>query len=163
MRRGEANDTSRSVSLADILADVAASKRAFKLQPELTLPSPNLHVCADKERLTRAIGHILQNALEATPQTGNVSLAVLADGDMAVVEIRDNGVGMEEDFIRNHLFQPFDSTKGAGMGIGAYESRETLRALGGHIEVKSTPGVGTVFRLSLPVDYSNENKNAGVR
>ena len=81
---------------------------------------------------------------------------------MAIVEIRDDGVGMEEEFIRNHLFQPFDSTKGAGMGIGAYESRETLRALGGHIEVKSTPGVGTVFRLSLPVDHSSENNTAGV-
>ncbi len=161
LRRG-GSDATRSVSLTQILHDAVASKRAFKLQPELDLPSPPLQVRADKERLTRAIGHLLQNALEATPQTGKVSLTAQTEGDMAIVEIRDDGVGMEEEFIRNHLFQPFDSTKGAGMGIGAYESRETLRALGGHIEVKSTPGVGTVFRLSLPVDHSSEHNPAGV-
>ena len=161
LRRG-GSDATRSVSLTQILNDAVASKSAFKLQPELNLPSPRIQVRADKERLTRAIGHLLQNALEATPQMGKVSLTAQTEGDMAIVEIRDDGVGMEEEFIRNHLFQPFDSTKGAGMGIGAYESRETLRALGGHIEVKSTPGVGTVFRLSLPVDHSSENNTAGV-
>ena len=154
LRRGEAKDAIRSISLAEVLTDAVASKQAFKLQPEVHLPDPALQVCADKERLTRAIGHILQNALEATPQTGKVSLSTQREGDMAVVEIRDNGVGMEESFIRNHLFQPFDSTKGAGMGIGAYESRETLRAMGGHIEVTSIPGQGTLFRLSLPVVHS---------
>ena len=163
LRRGEAQDATRLVSLFDVLTEAAASKRAFKLQPELTLPSPTLKVRADKERLTRAVGHLLQNALEATPQTGNVALSVQVEDEIAVIEIRDNGTGMEEDFIRNHLFRPFDSTKGAGMGIGAYESRETVRALGGHIEVQSTPGVGTLFRLSLPVDHSSENNVAGVR
>ena len=163
LRRGEANDAVRSVSLADVLTEAVASKRAFKLQPELNLPDTPLRVRADKERLTRAVGHILQNALEATPQTGKVSLTAQHEGDMAVIEIRDNGMGMEETFIRNHLFQPFDSTKGAGMGIGAYESRETLRAMGGHIEVKSIPGQGTVFRLSLPVEYSSSNISAEVQ
>ena len=160
LRRGETKDSLQAISLAEVLADAVASKRAFKLQPTLMLPSPTLLVRADKERLTRAIGHILQNALEATPQTGSVSLSAQTDGEMVIVEISDSGVGMEEAFIRNHLFQPFDSTKGAGMGIGAYESRETLRALGGHIEVKSTPGVGTLFRLSLPTDRSSENNTA---
>lgn len=159
LRRGEANDAISSVSLGDVLTEAAASKRAFKLQPELRLPSPALQVRADKERLTRAIGHLLQNALEATPQTGKVSLSAHGKGDMAVIEIRDNGAGMEETFIRNHLFQPFYSTKGAGMGIGAYESRETLLAMGGHIEVTSTPGVGTLFRLSLPVDQTSKNNS----
>ena len=162
LRRGETHDATRAVVLAEILTEAAASKRAFKLQPELTLPSPDLKVRADKDRLTRAIGHILQNALEATPQTGTVSLSAQSEGKRAVVEIRDSGIGMEEDFIRNHLFQPFDSTKGAGMGIGAYESRETLRALGGHIEVTSTPGVGTLFRLLLPMDHSSEDKTTEV-
>ena len=161
LRRGEANETIRPVSLAEVLTDAVASKRAFKLKPDLYLPDPSVQVRADKERLTRAIGHILQNALEATPQNGKVSLATQREGDMAVIEIRDTGTGMEDTFIRDHLFQPFDSTKGAGMGIGAYESRETFRAMGGHVEVKSTPGQGTLFRLSLPLDHASES-NAGV-
>lgn len=163
LRRGEANESVKPVSLADILSEAAASKQAFKLQPELHLPDSSVKVRADKERLTRAIGHILQNALEATPHTGKVSMSTERVDEMAIIEIRDNGVGMEDTFIREHLFQPFDSTKGAGMGIGAYEARETLRAMGGNIEVNSTPGHGTVFRLSLPVDSSSNSMGAGVQ
>ena len=137
--------------------DAIASKSAFKLQPTLDLPPQAIRVRADKERLTRAIGHILQNALEATPQTGTVSVSAHTEGDMITIDIRDNGMGMDETFIRNRLFQPFNSTKGAGMGIGAYEARETLRSLGGNIEVESAPGAGTVFHLTLPVENSADN------
>jgi signal transduction histidine kinase len=59
---------------------------------------------------------------------------------------------MDTVFIRERLFRPFDTTKGdTGMGVGAHDSREYIRALGGDIGVTSTPGKGTVFRISLPV------------
>jgi signal transduction histidine kinase len=140
------------VALADILNEAAASKQAFKLRPTLELPPGSLRVRAERDRLTRAIGHLLQNALEATPPTGQVTLRGFEASGQAMIEILDTGSGMDDEFIRTRLFQPFDSTKGAGMGIGAYECRETLRALGGNIEVDSTPGIGTRFRLSLPLD-----------
>ena len=71
---------------------------------------------------------------------------------MAVIEVRDTGCGMAGDFIRNRLFRPFDSTKGrSGMGIGAYEAREFVRELGGQLDVKSEPGVGTCFQIQLPL------------
>jgi putative PEP-CTERM system histidine kinase len=157
LRRG-GNEAQEAVALTDILQDAAASKQAFKLRPVLELPSPDLRVRAERERLTRAVGHLLQNALEATPPNGQVSMRGFAEGQTAFIEITDTGCGMDDAFIRNRLFQPFDSTKGAGMGIGAYECRETLRALGGNIEVDSTPGQGTRFRLSLPLD---DNGNGG--
>jgi signal transduction histidine kinase len=109
-------------------------------------------VRAERERLTRAIGHLLQNALEATPPNGSVTLSAFEESGQAIIDIIDTGSGMDDEFIQTRLFQPFDSTKGAGMGIGAYECRETLRALGGNIEVSSTPGKGTHFRLNLPLD-----------
>ncbi len=158
LRRGSDAAQVRSVALADILNEAAASKQAFKLRPTLELPPGSLRVRAERDRLTRAIGHILQNALEATPASGRVTLRGFEASGQAIIEILDTGSGMDEDFIRNRLFQPFDSTKGAGMGIGAYECRETLRALGGNIEVDSTPGLGTHFRLSLPLD---NNSSAG--
>lgn len=152
LRRGGDDARIQSLELAEILNEAAASKQAFKLRPHLELPPAGLRVQAERERLTRAIGHLLQNALEATPSSGQVTLRGREESGQAVIEIIDTGSGMDEAFIRTRLFQPFDSTKGAGMGIGAYECRETLRALGGSIEVDSTPGGGTRFRLALPLD-----------
>jgi putative PEP-CTERM system histidine kinase len=152
LRRSSDEVQAQSVALADILADAAASKQAFKLRPAVDLPPASLRVRAERERLTRAIGHLLQNALEATPPNGRVSLRGFEESGQAIIEITDTGSGMDEEFIRTRLFQPFDSTKGAGMGIGAYECRETIRALDGQLEVDSTPGRGTRFRISLPLD-----------
>lgn len=152
LRRDSDETRTQSVVLTDILNEAAVSKQAFKLHPTLDLPPSSLRVRAERERLTRAIGHLLQNALEATPPSGQVTLRGFEESGQAVVEITDTGSGMDEEFIRTRLFQPFDSTKGAGMGIGAYECRETIRALGGQLEVDSAPGSGTRFRLSLPLD-----------
>lgn len=158
LRRGSGEAQAQSVALADILADAIASKQAFKLRPVVELPPAGLRVRAERERLTRAIGHLLQNALEATPPSGQVTLRGFEDASQAIIEIADTGSGMEDEFIRTRLFQPFDSTKGAGMGIGAYECRETVRALGGQLDVDSAPGRGTRFRIRLPLD---NNLNAG--
>lgn len=156
LRRGSNETRAQSVALSDILADAVASKQAFRLRPSVDLPPARLHVRAERERLTRAIGHLLQNALEATPQDGRVALSGYEEAGQAIIEITDTGSGMDDDFIRTRLFQPFDSTKGAGMGIGAYECRETIRALGGQLEVDSTRGRGTRFRISLPLDNNDE-------
>jgi signal transduction histidine kinase len=58
---------------------------------------------------------------------------------------------MSEDFIRERLFKPFDSTKSAGMGIGVFESREYITELGGALEVTSQPALGTTFKVVLPL------------
>jgi signal transduction histidine kinase len=59
---------------------------------------------------------------------------------------------MDMAFVRERLFRPFDSTKGSkGMGIGAYQTREYVRQLGGEVEVQSSPGVGTRFLIKLPL------------
>lgn len=150
--RREGAEGQASVALAEILQDAVASKHAFKLHPTLDLPPAGVRVRAERERLTRAIGHLVQNALEATPPNGRVNVRAWADDAHAIIEIEDTGCGMDDTFIRTRLFAPFDSTKGAGMGIGAYECRETLRALGGEVEVTSTPGTGTRFRLTLPIE-----------
>ena len=152
LRRSSTEAGTQSVAVADVLVDATASKQAFKLQPKLDLGDAGMRVRADRERLTRAVGHLLQNALEATPASGKVTLRAFETGGEAVIEVTDTGSGMDEEFIRTRLYQPFDSTKGAGMGIGAYECRETIRALGGQLDVESTPGSGTRFRIRLPLD-----------
>jgi signal transduction histidine kinase len=75
---------------------------------------------------------------------------VFREGGHAVVEVADNGVGMTPEFIRDHLFKPFRSSKASGMGIGAYESQQYVASLGGRMEVASAPGAGTRVRVLLP-------------
>lgn len=162
LRRSGEDARTQTVAIADILNDAAASKQAFKLKPKLELASAALRVRADREQLTRAIGHLLQNALEATPPDGEVKLRAYAASGQAVIEVADTGSGMDDEFVRTRLFQPFDSTKGAGMGIGVYECRETIRALGGQMDVESTPGSGTRFRVCLPLDNDTANVEATV-
>ena len=67
------------------------------------------------------------------------------------IDITDTGSGMTPEFIRDRLFRPFDSTKGAqGMGIGAYQAREFARKLGGDLKVQSSPGEGTSLSMINP-------------
>ncbi len=141
----------RSVDLAGILADAVAARRANAPQPVLDGCSEKLYVIADRDRLGAVIEHLIQNAQEATRPNGHVTVRVSSEDDWALVEVEDDGCGMDADFIAERLFRPFDTTKGnAGMGVGVYESREFVKGLGGEISVESSLGRGTVFRLKLP-------------
>ena len=109
-------------------------------------------VNADAHRLAAVIDNVIRNAQEATDRSGRVQVRLAERNREAVVEIEDTGIGMDEDFVRNRLFRPFDSTKGlAGMGIGAYDCREYVQGLGGRVEVTSRPGEGTCFRIRIPL------------
>jgi signal transduction histidine kinase len=115
----------------------------------------------DRDRLQTVFGHLVQNAQEACDKNGVVSVCMTREHGAAIVEVTDNGAGMDEEFIRHRLFKPFDSTKGlTGMGIGAFESRDFIRSLGGNIHVQSTPGVGSVFRVYIPyMDVLGDDDN----
>lgn len=149
----EAPDASATerVELDDLLDEVIRSKHAFSLKPSLDKQATGLSVRGDRERLVRVIGHIVQNAIEATPYTGRVDVKLARQDDWAVISVTDTGAGMDETFIRERLFRPFASTKGTGMGIGAYESRAYIEELGGDIQVTSQPGQGACFSIRLPL------------
>jgi signal transduction histidine kinase len=77
---------------------------------------------------------------------------VTAEDGYAVIAVSDDGAGMDEAFVRERLFKPFDSTKGAkGMGIGAYQARQFAEEAGGSVCVESRPGAGTCFEIRLPL------------
>jgi signal transduction histidine kinase len=78
-------------------------------------------------------------------------VAAYAQGDHAVVEIRDNGPGMTDSFIQDQLFRPFASTKSTGYGIGMYQTRETIHKWGGHLDLQSEIDVGTTVRVLIPL------------
>ena len=105
---------------------------------------------ADGPALEQAVGHLLQNAVEACSASVPITIRADCDGASAVISISDQGVGMDSDFVRNRLFQPFSSSKPAGFGIGAFEARSLVLAMGGKLGVDSSPGKGTTFTITLP-------------
>lgn len=104
-----------------------------------------------EERLERIIGHVVQNAFDATPASGQVQLTLSRKASHACIEVADTGAGMTREFIRTRLFKPFQTTKQAGMGIGAYESFQYVQELGGKIEVDSELNRGTRVTMLLPL------------
>ena len=106
---------------------------------------------AQPGRLEQVLGHLVQNAVEASAADAVVSIAVERRETSVVIDIIDAGCGMSPAFLRDELFRPFASSKAEGFGIGAYEARQLTKAMGGSIEVKSEEGCGTHFRIRLPV------------
>lgn len=105
----------------------------------------------DPDRFGQALGHLVQNAVDASAVDGPVELVIGRLGLEAVVEVVDRGCGMSSEFIRSRLFHPFSSTKEGGFGIGAYEARSIVAGMGGRIEVQSREGEGSRFKVILPM------------
>ena len=100
--------------------------------------------------LEQAVSHLIQNAVEACSSSVPITVRVDTDGEQVAISIADKGVGMDSDFVRNRLFQPFSSSKPGGFGIGAFEARQLITAMGGRLGVDSSPGKGTTFTITLP-------------
>lgn len=132
------------------LAGLAVERASLRSPvPELQVVS-DLPVRVEAERFVTAVEYLLRNAQEATPSGGTVRVRVDVEGNIAVLSITDTGCGMSRDFVEQRLFAPFDSTKGTkGMGIGAYQAREYVRAAGGSLVVHSAPGRGTTVEIRL--------------
>ena len=108
-------------------------------------------VLAEVEGLEQALVHLVQNAVEASAARSPVLLDVSCDGLHGRIEVVDSGLGMSPQFVREGLFKPFVSSKEGGFGIGAFEARELVRAMGGRLDVESREGLGTRFAIVLPL------------
>lgn len=157
LRKGSILTVARqNVDLVQVVQQVVGRRSVNSPIPVIAASPAEMIVYADKDRLEAVIEHIVQNAQEATDDNGIVTLSLEIRGGLATICVQDNGQGMTADFIRERLFKPFDTTKGnAGMGIGVYESREYFHEHGGDVKVTSDVGVGTEFRMTLPL---NETK-----
>jgi putative PEP-CTERM system histidine kinase len=150
------------VNLAALLEEAVRHCSGDQPVPQYQDGPQQLTILADRDRLTSVLENIIKNAQDATANEGYVSIHLSQEGDTAAIVVEDNGCGMDATFIRERLFRPFDTTKGdTGMGVGAYDSREYIRTLGGDIAVTSAPGKGTVFRISLPLVSTVEHSERG--
>jgi len=105
---------------------------------------------ADAGALEQALGHLVLNACDASEAYSPISIETESHGASIAIAVVDQGQGMDSDFIRNRLFRPFASTKENGFGIGAFEARSLIHAMGGELQVESRPGAGSRFTIILP-------------
>jgi len=107
-------------------------------------------VRAEGEQIRKVVHNLLLNASEVLAGSGRIKVSTKADDDRVVLSVSDDGPGMTRDFIEKSLFQPFQSTKKKGLGIGLYHCKTIVEAHGGWIDVESEPGKGSTFSVYLP-------------
>ncbi len=146
-------------SVSAVLESVMAQYRTHAEQRAITLTCENATplglIMADAVAIERALTNLVHNALKFTGEHGRVSIGARRDGDAVIVQVRDNGMGIAPDEIAA-VFQPYrrgtQRMPREGIGLGLFISRSLIHAHRGHIEVESTPGVGTSFTVWLPAD-----------
>lgn len=139
----------RLVDVEAIVRRVCAARAAPDRPIDLDLASGILAL-GHEDRLDHVIGHLVQNALDATTGGGDIRVRLSRDATSLVLKVTDSGIGMAPEFVRDRLFKPFETSKPSGMGIGVYESAQYIASLGGKILVDSKPDVGTCVSVHLP-------------
>ncbi|HEU0067066.1 MAG TPA: XrtA/PEP-CTERM system histidine kinase PrsK [Sphingomonas sp.] len=136
------------VDAAALLRRIAQGRRAQ--HPVVADATAGLLAVAHAGRLQQVLGHLVQNAIDASAPDAPVHLSALADGAQVAITVADAGAGMSAGFVRDQLFRPFVSTKAGGFGIGAFEARQLVTTMGGTLSVTSREGEGSCFRILLP-------------
>jgi signal transduction histidine kinase len=132
----------------------AAHEAGVTVIDEVPPGTSSMTVRADRRRLKQIVSNLLSNAIKYNRAGGWVRLRATTAGDRVELAVADSGSGIDATQ-RSRLFQPFERLGAqtgpvAGTGLGLALSLQLAEAMGGSIEVESTPGVGSTFRLRLP-------------
>ncbi|MEO8733993.1 MAG: ATP-binding protein, partial [Flavobacteriales bacterium] len=141
------------------LGEVARSSVAlYAQQPGTTVELEgdeefNVHI--DPDHLLRILNNLIKNAQQAIPpeREGHVRVMLKRAGDEVIMEVRDNGEGISEEW-RERIFTPNFTTKSSGMGLGLSMVQRMVEHAGGRVWFETTTGVGTSFFVALPSKQS---------
>jgi signal transduction histidine kinase len=135
---------------ADAIGPRAAAKG---LEVDLEVPAELPDVSANSERLSHALGNLLDNAVTYTDRGGKITLSAIPSNGHVVIQVADTGIGIPPEYLP-HVFERFfrvpGRSRGGGTGLGLAIVREIIAAHGGQAACESAPGAGTTFRLTLP-------------
>ncbi len=144
--------TDKSLNICRMMDEIVQGYSKRGLTITLKKQNDDLNIIADEETIETIMMHLIENAREACEEDEvSLKIELSQEGGFVIIKVNDNGHGMSQDFIRNELFRPFRSTKENGYGIGAYESREMIKRLGGRLDVKSKKDVGTTMKIYMPI------------
>jgi len=144
------------LSPSDLVRDALAAMQLDRY-PGLVLdlePQAERAIRGDGALLRRVLENLIANAVDAMEGRGTLTLRTGDSLDAGRAEVRitvaDSGPGIDDDFLRDRLFQPFATTKRGGLGLGLYQSRSIVRAHGGELTAGRTAGGGAAFLVVLP-------------
>jgi signal transduction histidine kinase len=125
--------------------------RKGKVTAETDFPDKPIWVTYDAQQIEQVVINLIQNAVQAMPEGGALTLAVTEDDGDVLLRIEDSGKGIEAENL-SRIFEPFFTTKpeGQGTGMGLAVSYGIISRHGGRIDVESEVGVGTAFSIRLP-------------
>lgn len=139
--------------VAEVVKMLESVARRGDVSIESRGPTEALPVHLVEGEVKQILYNLVRNAIQATPPGGTVMLSLRSQEHEAVVEVRDSGAGIPAEILPR-IFEPFFSTKSAdgqsGMGMGLSVSRSLIDAMGGRIDVTSSPDAGSVFAAVFP-------------
>lgn len=141
------SEAPHATEIVPLVERVAAARRGQ--HPVLVAGLRAAVAQADPAGLEQLLGHLVQNAIDASPPHEPVTLAVGADSAQVTIDVIDAGIGMSPAFVRDKLFKPFVSSKPGGFGIGAFEAMQLAQQMEARIEVTSREDNGSRFRVVL--------------
>ena len=148
------------VNINRIILDAVKSLSPVSEEREIEiateLPDTSVEINGDENAITSAISNLLDNALKYTPPKGKIVVRLKTDGLFGVVEIQDNGVGIEQKH-HHRIFERFyrvdkaRSRELGGTGLGLAIVKHVAQSHGGKVDLESVPGKGSIFRITLPL------------
>jgi len=140
--------------VAELLTDLAHTfeplARSRGVEFRIETVAGDTPLTGNRKALTGALTNLVDNAFQAVASGGQVALSAGRIGGQMVLSVRDDGRGMTPDVVAR-LFEPFFTTRSDGTGLGLAIARGVARAHGGGIDVRSEPGRGTEFIITLPL------------
>jgi PAS domain S-box-containing protein len=149
-------------TVAEDTLQLAEPTMHAKIAVSRSLPPTPVLVEGDAGQLQQALTNIVLNARDAMPEGGSIHVSLAIEGAVAVLTITDTGPGMDEE-TRMRIFEPFYTTKpsGSGTGLGMAITYGIIQGHHGDIALRSAPGEGTQFTISLPLlDYATDDAPA---
>jgi hypothetical protein len=149
-------------TLLDVLSLLEHQLTGSRIRVRRELATNMPPIRGNENGIQQVFFNLILNARDAMPRGGWLTLVTYAEGDTAVVEVRDTGHGIRKEHVRR-IYDPFFTTKGIGRGtgLGLSVSYGIVQEHGGGIFVESTPGQGTTFQVALPTLVASEAAQQG--
>jgi len=163
LERGSLPSASVPLEVARLAQDARASFPLESDRIHLAVAPDLPPLATDPDRMNEVLTNLIDNALKYSPDGGRVELGARAQGEFVQLWVRDDGIGIDDAEVE-HIFERFyqvdqsATRRFGGVGLGLYLVKELVGDLGGTVDVRSAPGRGSTFTVSLPMARTEDRK-----